>query len=153
MLLCLPSRLWYRSNLFLAIDCPSAVTAGVGDQTSSQDNNSLNDADVNNSVPVINKRFQHAFGASLLPEGNCYDDSWCKLWLRLVAFKNCRDDLPNGSDGRGFVASLSSEIDLLTQGSIGSERVLVFLSTMLQQDPMVQKGTNIHCLLGRHLQH
>ena len=72
---CLPLRRGHCSNLFPAIDCPSTVAAGVGDQTSSQDDNSLTDADANNSVPVSNKRFQHAFGASLLPEGNCYDDS------------------------------------------------------------------------------
>lgn len=33
---------------------------------------------------------------------------------------------------RDFVTWLSSEIDLLTQGSVHSERVLVFISTMLQ---------------------
>ena len=51
---------------FLVIDCPRIVTVGVGDQTSSQDDNSLNDADINNSVTVINERFQCAFGTSLL---------------------------------------------------------------------------------------
>ena len=111
------------------------------------------DTGVNNSVTVINERFQHAFGASLLhSEGDCYDDSWCKLWLRLVAFRNCHYDLPNCSVGKDFVALLSSEIVLLAQGSIRSERVLVFLSAMLQRDPMVRRGTDIHCLLARRLQ-
>ena len=44
-----------------------------GDQNSSHDNNSLNDADICNSVSVVNERFQHAFGALLLhSEGDCY---------------------------------------------------------------------------------
>ena len=47
---------------------------------------------------------------------------------------------------------LSSEIDLLAQGSVRSERVLVFLSAMLQRDPMVWRGTDIRRLPARHLQ-
>ena len=74
------------------------------------------------------------------------------MWLWLVAFKNCHYDLPNGSVGKDFVALLSSEIDLLAQGSVRSERVLVFLSAMLQRDPMVRRGTDIHRLLARCLQ-
>ena len=47
-------------------------------------------------------------------------------------FKNSHYDLPNGSVGRDFVTWLSSEIDLLAQGSIHSERVLAFISITLQ---------------------
>ena len=117
---CLPSRRGRCSNLSPAIDCPDAIAAGVGGQTSSRDNNGSGcDTGVNNSVTVINERFQRAFGGSLLhSEGDCYEDSWCKLWLRLVAFKNCHYDLPTGSVGKDFVALLSSEIDLLAQGSV-----------------------------------
>ena len=100
-LLCLPSRHGRCSNLSPDIDFPS-----VGSQTSSHDNNGLNNvADVSNSVTTLfNKRFQCAFGASLLhSEGDCCDDPWCKLWLRLVTFKNCHYNLPNGSVGRDFV--------------------------------------------------
>ena len=129
---CLPLRCGRYSNLSLEIDFPS-----VGHLTSSHNNNVLNNvADVSNSRSVttlFNKRFQCAFGALLLhSENDCYDDPWCKLWLRLVTFKNCRYDLPNGSVGRDFVTWLSSEIDLLAQGSVCSERVLVFVFTMLQ---------------------
>ena len=84
--------------------------------------------------------------------GGCFDNSWSKLWLRLVAIKNCHYDLPSGSVGRDFVNQLSSEIDLLPQGSMRSERVLVFISTMLQQDSMVRKGTDICRLISRRLQ-
>ena len=116
-LLCLPSRRGCCSNLSPAIDGPDAVAVGVGGRTSSHDDNGLGcDTGVNNSVAVINERFQRTFGASLLrSEGDCYDNSWWKLWLRLVAFKNCHYDLPNGSIGKDFVALLSSEIDLLAQ--------------------------------------
>ena len=82
-----------------------------------------------------------SFGSSLLhSEGGCYDNSWNKLWLRLVTIKNCHYDLPSGSVGRDFVNQLPSEIDLLTQSSMRSVRVLVFLYTMLQQDSMVRRN-------------
>ena len=118
------------SNLPPEIDHP-----GIGSQTSSHGDNGWNDvADISNSVTTLfNERFQFAFCASLLHvEGDCYDDPWCKLCLLLVTFKSCHYDLPNGSIGRGFVTWLSSQIDLLTQVFAHSERVLVFISTMLQ---------------------
>ena len=78
---CLPSRRGRCSNLSTAIDWPDAVAAGVGGQTSSRDDNGLVcDTGINNFVTIINERLQCAFGASLLhSEGDCYDDSWCKL--------------------------------------------------------------------------
>ena len=147
---CLPSRRGRCSSLSPVIDCPDAAAAGVGGQTSSRDDNGSScDTGVNDSVTVISERFQCAFGASLLhSEGDCYDDSWCKLLLQLVAFKNCHYDLPNGSVGKDFVSLLSSEIDLLVQGSVQSERMLVFLSAMLQREPMVWNGTDIRRLLA-----
>ena len=55
---CLPSRRGRCSNLSPAIDCPDAVAAGVGDRTSSRDDNGSGcDTGVNNSVTVINERF------------------------------------------------------------------------------------------------
>ena len=67
---CLPSRRGHCSNLSPAIDCLDAVAAGVGGRTSSHDDNGSGcDTGVNNSVTVINERFQHAFGALLLHSG------------------------------------------------------------------------------------
>ena len=58
-------------------------------------------------------------------------------------------NLPNGSVGRDFVGLLSSEVNLLVQGSMSSERVIVFLTVLLQRDPMVKRGADIHRLLLR----
>ena len=52
--------------------------------------------------------------------------------LQLVTFTNSHYDMPNGSVSRDFVTWWSSQIDLLAQGSIHSERVLVFISITLQ---------------------
>ena len=57
------------------------------------------------------------------------------MCLQLITFKNSHYDLPNGSVGRDFVVWLSSQIDLLAQGSIQSERVLLFISIMLPLGP------------------
>ena len=68
---CLPLRHGHCSNLSLETDCPS--------QMSSYDDNGLNNiADVSNFVTILfNKRFQCAFGVSLLHSvDGCYDDPW-----------------------------------------------------------------------------
>ena len=73
----------------------------------------------------VSKRIQQTFGASLLHlDGGCYDDPWCKLWLRYIAVKNCHYELPNGSVERNFVNLLSSEVNLLAQGYTQSVKVL-----------------------------
>ena len=81
---CLPLKCGHCSYLSPEIDCP-----GSSSQKSSRNNNGLNDvADVSNSVTTLqlfNERFQCAFDALLLhSEGNCYDDTWCKLCLQLL---------------------------------------------------------------------
>ena len=73
------------------------------------------------------------------------------MWLRFVSFKNCHYDLPSGAVAHDFIDLLSSEISLLARGVERSERVLAFLSVVLQCNPMVRKGTDIHRLLCRHL--
>ena len=47
------------------------------------------------------------------------------------AIRNSHYDLSNGSVGRDFVGLLSSEVKLLVQGSMSSERVIVFLTDVL----------------------
>ena len=84
-------------------------------------------------------------------EGGSYDNTWCKLWLHIVSFKNCHYDLPTGAVAHDFIDLLSSEISLLARGVERSERVLAFLSVVLQRDPMVRKGTDIRRLLCRRL--
>ena len=128
---CLPLRHGHCSNLSLEIDCP-----GIGSRTSSHDNNGLNNVtDISNSVTTLfNERFQCAFGTSLLHSGgHCYDDPWCKLCLQLVTFRNCHYNLPNGSVDRDFVTWLPSQIGLLAQGFVHSERGwYLCISTTLQ---------------------
>ena len=140
-----------HSSSASASDCLDYILAE--ELNDSQNRNSIDDSNSRALALGINERFQRAFGASLLySEGGCYDDPWYKLWARLFVIKNCHYDLPSGSVGRDFVNLLSSEINLLGRGSSQSERVLVFLSAMLQWDPKVWKGTDICRLLDRRLQ-
>ena len=96
--------------------------------------------------------FQDDFGAQLL-HSKCgsYDNAWCKLWLHIISVKNCHYHLPSGAVAHDFIKLLSSEISLLAREVERSERVLIFLSVMLQRDPMVRKGTDIRQLLSHHL--
>ena len=74
------------------------------------------------------------------------------MWLRVVAIRNSHYNLPNGSIGRDLVGLLSSEVNLLVQGSMSSERVIVFLTVILQRDPMVKRGADVRRLLLRRLE-
>ena len=70
----------------------------------------------------------------------------------MTSTKTCHYDLPSGAAGRNFVELLSSELNLLAEGSVRSERVMVFLEVMLQRDPYVRKGMDIRRLLSRRLE-
>ena len=86
----------------------------------------------------VSSHFHTNFGVSLLhSEDGSHNNVWCKLWYHVVSFKYCHNNLPNGAVGRDFVESLSSEIFMLARRMTRLERVLVFLSVMLQHDLMV----------------
>ena len=147
---CLPSRGDRCSNLVLD---ERACTSTGRDHNSTQsdgdgdlhfDQRTAGESAVSDFVRLC---FQDAFGAQLLhSEGGSYDNVWCKLWLRIVSFKNCHYYLPNGAVAHDFINLLSSEISLLARGVERLERLLVFLSVMLRCDPMVRRGTDIRCL-------
>ena len=148
---CLPSRGGQCSNL---ISDERACTNAYRNHDSTQ---SHGDGNVHSSQRTsgesavsdfVRLRFQDTFGAQLFhSEGGSYDNTWCKLWLRIVSFKNCHYDLPSSAVAHDFIDLLSSEISLLARGLERSERVLAFLSVVLQCDPMVRKGTDIRQLL------
>ena len=50
------------------------------------------------------------------------------------------------------MALLIKEVNHLAVFNYSSEHVLVFSSVILQCDKVVRKGTDIHCLLDRHIQ-
>ena len=97
---------------------------------------------------VEDKCFGRAIGASHFhSEGAPYRSFWGQLWLQIIAIRNSHYNLPNGSIGCDFVGLLSSEVNLLVQGSMRSERVNVFLTVILQRNPIVKSGADIRCLL------
>jgi len=83
---CLPSRC---NRCSPSINHSGGVTVTdscnlVRESPSPHSSGSFNDAVHDASAPHIDDQFQWAFGASLLQsEGDCYDNSWCKLWLTL----------------------------------------------------------------------
>lgn len=61
-------------------------------------------------------------------------------------------DLPNGAVPRSFVHMLAEEIETLAKNNHPSERVLVFVSVMLQRDIMVKQARDIRLLLNQRLE-
>ena len=68
------------------------------------------------------------------------------MWLQIVSIKNSHYNSLNGSVGRDFVGLLS-KVNLLVLGSMSSARVIVFLTVILQRNPMVKRGAGICRLL------
>ena len=55
--------------------------------------------------------------------------------------------MPGSSVGNQYIDLLNDEIHYLSLGTYPSEYAIVFCSTMLQRDRLVQKGCDICCLL------
>ena len=144
---CLPSRGGRCSNL-TSVEWAGTNTGRDHDSTQSDGDGNLHfsqrtcgESAVSDFVHLL---LQDAFGVQMLySEGGSYDNAWCKLWLCILSFKNCHYDLPSGAVAHDFIDLLSSEISLLARGVERSEQVLIFLSVMLQRDPMVRRGTDI----------
>ena len=97
-------------------------------------------------------RLMKAFGATLAVDcGDNRDDIWYCRWKRVIAVRGNHYDLPGGAIGRHFVDLLSDEVCSLSRGAFKSERLIVFLSVMLQRDIMVKKGTDVRRLLSRRM--
>ena len=95
---------------------------------------------------------EDTFGASLLhSEGGDRDDVWCKSWAKAVCFKCHHYDLPGGATEREFVGLLSEKVLKLAIGEVRSERLIVFLVVLLQQDALVKKGAHVRHLLKRRM--
>lgn len=84
------------------------------------------------SITPDENRMMEAFGATLAESHDCCDDVWYCRWKRVVAVCSIQYDLPGGSIGRKFVDMLSDEIRLFSRRVSKLERLIVFLSVMLQ---------------------
>ena len=93
-----------------------------------------------------------AFGATLMHSvGRGVKDVWSKRWSVIASFRCRQYDLPGGSVGREFVSLLSEEVSKLANGEFRSERLVVFMSVLLQRDPLVKKGADVRRLLRRRM--
>ena len=64
------------------------------------------------------------------------------------AVRGIHYDLPGGAIGRHFDGLLSDEVCFLNRGAFMLERLIVFLSVILQRDVMVKKSTDIRRVLS-----
>ena len=138
---CLPSKRNHCSNRLQCDSLPVCDDASLLARDSSN---------VLSPSSVEGERFVRAFGAH--SEGKPRGTFWGQLWLRIVSIKNSHYNLPNGSVGCDFVSLLSGEVNLLVQGSISSEMAIVFLTVILQRDPMIKRNADIRHLLLRRME-
>ena len=113
---------------------------------------SAHSSSTSESPDVSEARLMKAFGATLTV--NCGDnryDIWYCRWKRVIAVCGIHYDLPGGAIGYHFVDLLSDEVCFLRRGAFKSERLIVFLSVMLQCDIIVKKGIDIRRLLSRRM--
>ena len=112
----------------------------------------VHSSSISESLDESDARLMKAFGATLTVDcGDNLDDIWYCRWKRVIAARGIHYDLPGGATGRHFVDLLSDEVRSLSHGAFKSERLIVFLSVMLQREIMVKKGTDIQRLLSRRM--
>ena len=94
------------------------------------------------AVPSVD-RMMIAFGASLVKSrGNGCEDVWYCKWKIVAVVQSVQYDLPGGTKGHHFV-DMSDEVCLLSHRVTKSERLIVFLSVLLQRDATVKSGLDI----------
>ena len=80
----------------------------------------------------IDAKLTLAFGASILRyDGGGFDDPWGTWWIHACHMLGRQYDLPGGGVGHEFVDLLTTEIQLLTDNSAVSDRLMMFCPVML----------------------
>lgn len=80
-----------------------------------------------------------------VPKSSPVDENgiWYKRWKKICVLRGKQYDLPNGNIPKQFVHLLADEVELLAKNTYPSERLLVFLATLLQRDKMIKQAKDI----------
>ena len=101
----------------------------------------------------VDTKLHLAFGATILRnDGGGFCDSWGAWWLRACHIFGKQYDLPGGAVGREFVDLLTSEVRLLVNNSVVSDRLMMFCPVLLQRNCMVKTGSDVRRLLRRRME-
>ena len=86
-------------------------------------------------------------GCILWSDGDSLDDPWGTWWICACCMSGRQYDLPGGAVGREFVDLLTTGVQLLTDNSPVSYRLMMFCPVILQRNHMVRDGSDVHRLL------
>ena len=77
-------------------------------------------------------------------DGGIEDDKlWQDNYRRILVYPLSQYDLPGSSLGRSFIKLLADEIDGVRERKLNIEKLLCFISTILQTSPGVKGSSNI----------
>lgn len=82
-----------------------------------------------------------------------HDNVWYLRWKKICALNGKQYDLPNGNIPKTFIQTLTKEVEALSKSEFPSERLIIFISVMLQRNKMVKQAKDIRILLTQRLQH
>ena len=77
---------------------------------------------------------------------------WQERWRRMVQIDQRHYSLPKGRIGQQFLTALTAEFRGVRERRWNSERVIVFLVTVLRRTPTVSRARDIKARLSQRLQ-
>ena len=79
------------------------------------------------------------------------DRVWQNYWKEIVNLPNRKYNLPKNSTEKKFVHLLTTEINNIVQRKSNSEKVIVFMSVILQKSKDIKKSKDMKALLERRM--
>lgn len=79
------------------------------------------------------------------------DKTWQQRWLRMVQLNQPHYDLPKGKVGQRFLSMLVNEFRGVRERKWNSERVVVFITTVLRRTPSVKRACDVRARILQRL--
>ena len=79
------------------------------------------------------------------------DRVWQKYWREIVNLPNRKYNLPKNSTGKKFIHLLNTEINNIIERKSNSEKLIVFLTVILQKSKSITKSKDVKALLERRM--
>ena len=79
------------------------------------------------------------------------DRVWQEYWKEVVNLPNRKYTLPKNNTGKKFIDLLTTEINSVIQRNSNSEKVIVFMSVILQKSRDIKKSKDVKSLLERRM--
>jgi hypothetical protein len=76
---------------------------------------------------------------------------WFNRWRTVTHLSGLHFMIPRGQCGRRYIDILTNEVNMLSAGTVSSERIIVFSSVILQKEKSANKTQDIMRLLNRRM--